>query len=145
MSLSDAQLRALKPLERPKKHSDGGGLHVLITPKGSKLWRLAYRFEGKQKLLALGAYPAVTLSEARSRREDAKRLLATGIDPSEQARREKLERRTASAATFQAIAEVTCSPECTHSWASPVHVVVQCGSGCKLVWGEPVEARVGPV
>jgi len=105
MALSDAKLRALKPLDRPAKHSDGGGLHVLVTPQGSKLWRLAYRFGGKQKLLALGAYPAVSLGEARSRRDGAKRLLADGIDPSVQARQEKLEKQAANANTFEAIAD----------------------------------------
>lgn len=104
MALSDAQLRSLKPLDRPAKHSDGGGLHVLVTPQGSKLWRLAYRFGRKQKLLALGSYPAVSLGEARSRRDNAKRLLASGVDPSAQARREKLAKRAASANTFEVIA-----------------------------------------
>lgn len=104
MPLSDTQLRALKRIERPAKLSDGGGLHVLVTPQGSKLWRLAYRFDGKQKLLALGAYPAVSLAEARARRDGAKRLLATGIDPSVQARQEKLARKAANAITFEAVA-----------------------------------------
>lgn len=105
MALSDAQLRALKPPERPTKLSDGGGLHVLLTPQGSRLWRLAYRFGGKQKLLALGSYPAVSLAEARSRRDSAKRLLASGIDPSAQAREEKLARKANNANTFASIAE----------------------------------------
>ena len=105
MALSDAQLRALKPLDRPAKHSDGGGLHVLVTPQGSRLWRLAYRFGRKQKLLALGVYPTVSLGEARARRDGAKRLLAAGVDPSVQARQEKLERQAANASTFEAVAE----------------------------------------
>ena len=85
MALSDTQLRALMPQDRPRKLSNGGGLHVMVTPNGSKLWRLAYRFHGKQKLLALGAYPAVTLGQARGKRDDTKRLLAQGVDPSVQA------------------------------------------------------------
>jgi integrase len=105
MALSDTQLRTLKSVERSAKHSDGGGLHVLVTPQGSKLWRLAYRFDGKQKLLALGSYPAVSLTQARSRRDGVKQLLATGIDPSVHAREEKLSRKTANANTFAAIAE----------------------------------------
>lgn len=100
MPLSDAQLRSLKPATLPSKLSDGGGLHVLVTPQGSKLWRIAYRFEGKQKLLALGAYPAVTLGDARLRREDAKRLLAKGLDPSAELKREKQERSAALTNTF---------------------------------------------
>ena len=105
MALSDTQLRALKPQDRPRKLSDGGGLHVMVTPNGSKLWRLAYRFHGKQKLLALGAYPAVTLGQARGRRDDAKRLLAQGVDPSVQARQDKLDRQALSTNTFELIAE----------------------------------------
>lgn len=105
MSLSDTQIRALKPAISDRKVSDGGGLHVLITSKGSKLWRLAYRFGGKQKLLALGSYPAVSLADARSGRERAKQLLASGVDPSAQAKLDKLAARTASAMTFGAIAD----------------------------------------
>ena len=104
MPLSDAQLRSLKPATRPSKLSDGGGLHVLVTPQGSKLWRIAYRFAGKQKLLALGAYPAVTLGDARMHREDAKRLLAKGLDPSAELKREKREKSAALTSTFEMIA-----------------------------------------
>jgi integrase len=79
--LSDAKLRSLKPDARPYKLADGGGLYVLVTPTGSKLWRIAYRFGGKQKTLALGPYPTITLAEARERREAAKRELSSGRDP----------------------------------------------------------------
>ncbi|WP_245272384.1 Arm DNA-binding domain-containing protein [Xanthobacter sp. 126] len=64
MALSDVAVRTAKPQPRPVKLSDGGGLHLLVTPTGGRLWRLAYRFEGKQKQLALGAYPAVGLADA---------------------------------------------------------------------------------
>jgi len=84
--LSDARVRNAKPAVRPRKLSDAGGLHLLIQPTGSKLWRLAYRFAGKQKTLALGAFPTVSLADARSEREEAKRLLAREIDPSAQRR-----------------------------------------------------------
>jgi len=104
MPLSDAQLRTLKPTIRPAKVSDGGGLHILVTPQGSRLWRLSYRFAGKQKLLALGAYPAVTLGDARTRRDDAKRLLAKGLDPSAVLKRAKQERSATLASTFEIIA-----------------------------------------
>lgn len=105
MALSDAQLRTLKPGATARKVSDGGGLHVLVTPQGSRLWRLAYRHGGKQKLLALGSYPAVSLSDARARRDEAKRLLAGGIDPTVEAKAEKARKRAASADTFAAIAD----------------------------------------
>jgi integrase len=91
--LTDTAVRNLKPAAKPYKKSDGGGLHLLVTPKGSKLWRMAYRFQGKQKLLSLGKYPIISLSKARSERDAAKALLADGIDPSSirKAEREKRE------------------------------------------------------
>jgi hypothetical protein len=82
MKLSDAKVRNVKAGENPIKLSDGGGLFLLVQPNGAKGWRLAYRFEGKQKLLSLGVYPAVTLKDAREKREELKRQLAKGIDPS---------------------------------------------------------------
>ena len=75
MALTDVRCRSVKPGARPQKLSDGEGLFLLVQPNGSKLWRLAYRFLGKQKALALGSYPRVTLAEARRKRDDAKRLL----------------------------------------------------------------------
>lgn len=85
--LTDARLRTLKPTERTQKLADGGGLYIELTPQGSKLWRLAYRFDGKQKLLALGRYPETSLADARNLREQAKALLAKGIDPSTEKKR----------------------------------------------------------
>lgn len=105
MPLSDAQVRSLKPGEKPAKYSDGGGLHVVVSPKGSKLWRMAYRYGGKQKLLSFGSYPIVTLLDARSKRDEAKRLLADGVDPSEQVRLRKAERREKRGNTFNALAD----------------------------------------
>ena len=93
MKRSEAAVRNAKANGKVQKLSDGGGLYLHVTATGSKLWRLAYRFEGKQKLLSFGAYPAVSLKDARHRRDDAKELLARGIDPGEekkQAREEKL-------------------------------------------------------
>jgi integrase len=101
---NDIAFRNAKPRERPFKLSDGGGLFLLVQPNANKLWRLAYRFDGKQKLLALGIYPATSLADARAKRDDAKKLLAVGIDPSVQ---RKSDRRTAKLTrqnTFAAIA-----------------------------------------
>ena len=84
MKLSDAAVRNAKANGKVQKLSDGGGLYLHVTVTGSKLWRMAYRFEGKQKLLSFGAYPAVSLKDARHRRDDAKELLAKGIDPGEE-------------------------------------------------------------
>ncbi|WP_417514810.1 tyrosine-type recombinase/integrase [Minwuia sp.] len=103
MSLTDAKVRNARPQDRPIKISDGGGLHVLITSGGSKLWRLAYRYSGKQKTLALGGYPAVSLEKAREGRQEAKRLLAEGIDPSDRKREEKLRAQAHAENTFEAV------------------------------------------
>jgi len=100
--LSDARVRNAKPTVRPIKLSDAGGLHLLVQPHGSKRWRLAYRFGGKQKTLALAAYPTVSLGDARSEREEAKKLLAKRIDPSVQ---RKANRRVGADNSFRAIAE----------------------------------------
>jgi integrase len=111
MSLTDARLRSAKPKPRPYKLSDAGGLHLLVQPTGSRLWHLAYRFAGKQKTLALGSYPAVTLAVARGRREEAKGLLANDIDPSAQRKAQKTALRVQASNSFSAIAE-----ECLNKW-----------------------------
>ena len=80
--LTDTAIRALKPGPRPIKKSDGGGLFILVTPEGTKHWRLAYRFLGKQKLLSGGPYPLVKLADARKWRDEAKLDLLAGRDPS---------------------------------------------------------------
>ena len=101
MALTDTVIRNVKSREKPFKLSDGGGLHLLITPTGGKLWRFAYRFAGKQKTLALGAYPSVTLAEARDGRDTARKHLAAGIDPSI---KRKLDKQ-AGGNTFHAVAK----------------------------------------
>jgi len=79
--LNDTLIRNLKFTGKPKKHFDGGGMYLLVTATGSKLWRMVYHFDKKEKLLSFGEYPTVSLKDARERREDAKRLLAQDIDP----------------------------------------------------------------
>ena len=81
IALSDVNCRNARPGLKLVKLSNGGGLQLWVQPTGSRLWRLAYRFDGKQKLLALGSYPLISLAEAREARDDAKRLLLAGIDP----------------------------------------------------------------
>jgi len=81
MLLTDIKAKNAKPLEKEYKLTDGFGMFLRVTPKGSKYWQMAYRFEGKQKLFSIGVYPAVSLSDARQRRDEARRLLAQGIDP----------------------------------------------------------------
>ncbi len=94
MPLNDQQISNLKPSERAFKLSDGGGLYIHVTPQGTKLWRMAYRTNGKQKLLSFGAYPAIGLANAREKRDAAKQLLATDIDPAIQTKLEKIARET---------------------------------------------------
>ncbi len=101
MPLSDLKCRNARPGDKLHKLSDGGGLQLWVQPTGSRLWRLAYRYGGKQKLLALGSYPLVSLADAREEREKAKRLLFDGIDPS-QRRKEETQR---AGDTFRAVAE----------------------------------------
>lgn len=83
MALTDTAIRNAKPKTRPYKVADSQGLYLLVNPGGSKLWRVKYRFNGVERKLALGPYPEITLAEARSARDKARRQLAHSIDPSE--------------------------------------------------------------
>jgi Arm DNA-binding domain len=89
MPLTDTTVRSAKAGHKPRKISDGGGLFLLVQPGGGKLWRLACRFGGKQQTQALGIYPEVSPAQARSGRNEANKLLAQGIDPSAQRKRDK--------------------------------------------------------
>ncbi|MBA5239055.1 tyrosine-type recombinase/integrase [Pectobacterium aroidearum] len=104
MPLTDVKVRSAKPEDKAYKLTDGEGMHLMVHPNGSKYWRLQYRFDGKQKTLALGVYPEITLSEARQRRDEAKRQIATGTDPCEQKKVDKQLRQTLVDNTFKAIA-----------------------------------------
>jgi len=81
LPLSDLKIAKVKPQKTPKTLFDGGGLFLLITPTGGKLWRFKYRFDGKEKLLAFGIYPEISLADARQRRDEARKQIAHGIDP----------------------------------------------------------------
>lgn len=102
--LSDIQIRNAKPKDKNYKLSDGGGLFLLITKAGGKLWRYKYRFEGKEKLLSLGGYPDIGLKEAREKHHEARKLLASGISPSEQRKAQKQSAALRSANSFEVIA-----------------------------------------
>ncbi|EGC0232972.1 tyrosine-type recombinase/integrase [Salmonella enterica] len=104
MSLTDLAIRRSKPKDKPYTLNDSNGLSLLIEPNGSKGWRLRYRFSGKAKLISLGTYPGVSLSDARTARDEAKKLIAGGIDPSEvrKAKKRKIESRFGN--TFEGIA-----------------------------------------
>jgi integrase len=103
MALSDVKVRNSKPSVKQVKLFDGDGLYLLIVPQGGKYWRFKYRFEGKEKLLALGTYPEISLAEARQRRENARRQVAKGIDPGAARKAQKLV-ETQSMETFEVIA-----------------------------------------
>ena len=104
MPLTDVRIRNLKPADKDHKYFDGGGLFLFIPPNGSKLWRMAYRFEGKSKLLSFGDYPTVSLKDARERRDKARRMLVKGIDPSAHKRQMRQARVMAERGSFQNIA-----------------------------------------
>jgi integrase len=89
MMLTDVAIRKSKPADKPRKLFDGGGLFLLISPNGSRWWRFKYRFNRKEKQLSLGVYPDVSLKQARERRDEARRLVADGRDPSAERRAEK--------------------------------------------------------
>jgi integrase len=103
--------RNTKPKDKPYKLSDGGGLYLHIQPHGSKLWRMAYRYDGRQKVLSFGSYPSVTLANAREAREAAKKLLAQGLDPGLVRKSDRQTKRTARKNTFKSLAE-----ECLEKW-----------------------------
>ena len=104
MPLTDIHIRSLKPEAKPRKYFDGGRLFLYVPINGSKLWRMAYRYEGKSKLLSFGDYPTISLKDARAKREEAKGLLAKGIDPSEQKKNAREARIIAERDSFENIA-----------------------------------------
>jgi integrase len=102
--LSDVKIRNAKPREKQYKLSDSEGLYLLVAPTGGKHWRLKYRFDGKEKLLALGSYPEISLSEARARRTDARQQIAKGVDPGIVKKAKKAARIDEIQNTFELIA-----------------------------------------
>jgi integrase len=104
MPLTNTEIRNAKPAKKPIKLFDGGGLFLLIAPAGGKWWRLKYRFGGKEKLLSLGTYPEVSLSEAREKRDQARKLLAANVDPGENRKAQKAAKTDSDANSFEVIA-----------------------------------------
>lgn len=104
MKLNARQVDAAKPREKAYKLADGAGLYLEVVPSGSRYWRMKYRFNGKEKRMAFGVYPAVSLAQARALRDEAKKKLADGIDPSFAKKEEKLVRDVQLNNTFQAVA-----------------------------------------
>ena len=104
MPLKDTQIRKTKPTGKTQRLFDGGGLYLEISPKGGKWWRLKYRFGGKEKRLSLGVYPEISLKDARERREEARKLLANDIDPSENRKAKKASKIECAANSFEVVA-----------------------------------------
>ncbi len=103
--LTDIAVKGAKPGERPKKLADANGLYLHVDPSGGKYWRFRYRtIDGREKTLAIGTYPTVSLAEARKAHEAARKLVADGGDPSEQKQRERAQRKEALATTFEKVA-----------------------------------------
>jgi integrase len=104
MALTDTAIRNAQPREKPYKMGDSLGLFLLVAPTGGKLWKLKFRVDGKEKKLSLGSYPDLTLTNARKKRDDARKGLAAGVDPALEKRLAKLRRREDTANTFSVIA-----------------------------------------
>src|SRR5262245_23932390 len=115
--LTDTKLKALKPREKLYRVADSGGLCIEVRPTGSKLWRYRYRYMGVPKMLGFGEYPTIPLAGradpksgrwidgARDRRDEARRLLADGIDPSAQRKEDDRQKRLSATNTFEAVAK----------------------------------------
>lgn len=151
MALTDLAIRNAKPGPKAIKLADGGGMFLLITPAGGKLWRLKYRVDGREKLLAIGSYPEIGLGEARRRREEARELIALGKDPSREKQRDKVRARIQAADTFKAICDEFCEKrrrDGVKGWAPATAVRSEyllslvCGSIGKLPIGEIEPADV---
>ncbi len=123
MRLTDTAIRKIKPRAKPYKLADEMGLFLLVSPTGSKLWRLKYRYAGKEKLLSFGAYPDVLLSRARAKRDEARRLLADGVDPGENRKVQKAAKVALSENSFEVIGRewfAKMKPEWVESHANKI-------------------------
>ena len=105
MPLTNTAVKAARPQAKPYKLYDEKGLFLLVEPSGAQLWRLKYRFQGKEKKLSIGRYPELGLKEARDKRDEARSLLAVGTDPGQKKKDDRLTQVVQAANTFQAVAE----------------------------------------
>ena len=99
------EIQKARPKDKPYKLSDGAGLHLLVETKGRKLWRFRYHFDSKEKMISFGSFPEVSLADARGKRDEARKLLEAGTDPSRKKQLDKIASATAARNTFGAIAE----------------------------------------
>ncbi len=124
MALTAIEAKGAKATDKPQKLADGGGMYLLIHPNGAKYWRLDYRFAGKRKTLAIGVYPDVSLSEARDKREAARKLLSNGIDPVENRKAVKASKSERAGNSFEVIAREWYSKN-SASWSE--------NHGCRII------------
>lgn len=108
MALTDLAIRKARPGPTPYKLADSHGLFLLVQPAGGKLWRLKFRFDGREKKLAIGTYPEIGLGEARRRRDEAREAMAAGKDPAREKQRDKVRAKVDAENTFAAISAEYC-------------------------------------
>ena len=145
MPLTDSAIKTAKPQDKPYKLADGLGLYLLINPNGSRLWRIKYRVEGKEKTLSLGAYPDLSLVKARQRRTEARELLADGIDPGEQKKADRQAHKV-TGMTFEALARewyAYTSPRWAESTARKSRLYLE-NDIIPIIGARPVKAITRP-
>lgn len=146
MPLTDIQIRNAKPAAKPQRLFDGGGLYIEVSPTGGKLWRMKYRFGGKEKRLSFGTYPAVGLKDARAMREEAKANLAQGVDPGEQKKAQKAARVERNANSFEVVAREWFDKFKTHKSEGYAEKIMSRLERDVFPWlgGEPVASTDAP-
>lgn len=146
MPLTDTAVRKTKVSAKTARLFDGGGMYLQVQPTGAKLWRLKYRFGGKEKLLALGIYPEVSLASARQKREEARKLLAAGVDPGEHRKATKAARAALVTNSFEAIGREwveKCKPAWSASHASRTLKRLE-NDLFPWIGGKPINEIAGP-
>jgi hypothetical protein len=119
MALTDTAVRNAKPKNKPYKVTDGQGLYLLVNPGGSKLWRVKYRINGVERKLALGSYPEITLAEARSARDAARKQVAHAVDPNAAKRQARIEASIRANNSFASVAEELIEKKTREGLAEP--------------------------
>ncbi|WP_260583926.1 tyrosine-type recombinase/integrase [Sphingopyxis sp. PET50] len=119
MVLTDTAIRKAKPKDKPYKVADSQGLYLLVNPRGSKLWRVKYRINGVERKLAIGSYPEITLAEARSARDAARRQLAHSIDPNFVKRQARIEAGIRASNSFASVAQDLIEKKTREGLAEP--------------------------
>ena len=119
MVLTDTAIRNAKPADKPYKVTDSQGLYLLVNPRGSKLWRIKYRIDGVERKLSIGAYPEITLAEARAARDAARRQLAHAIDPNVAKRQARIEASIRASNSFASVAEELIEKKAREGLAEP--------------------------